>query len=112
MYIDGLAVEDVIRYFNEVVLDKFWVPTGNKVNYTGDPVADIVDSASRLLTNVTTNSFTLSFNVSSAAFALPEGRTRMYLEKISATKSSSKCPIFFATQLSSPSSNGRIFNLS
>jgi hypothetical protein len=70
--------------FNEVVLDKFWVPTGNKVNYTGDPVADIVDSASRLLTNVTTNSFTLSFNVSSAAFALPEGRCRLYLSGIPA----------------------------
>jgi hypothetical protein len=67
-----------------VVLDKFWVPTGNKVNYTGDPVADIVDSANRLLTNVTTNSFTLSFNVSSAAFALPDGRCRMYLSGIPA----------------------------
>jgi hypothetical protein len=83
-YLTSIILELRGMGFNEVVLDKFWVPTGNKVNYTGDPVADIVDSASRLLTNVTTNSFTLSFNVSSAAFALPEGRCRLYLSGIPA----------------------------
>lgn len=70
--------------FQEVVLDKFWVPTGTKVNYTGDAAADLADSASRLLSNVTTNSFTLSFTVSSASFPLPEGRCRLYLSGIPA----------------------------
>ncbi len=83
-YLTSIILELRSLGFDEVVLDKFWVPTGNKVNYTGDPVADIVDSANRLLTNVTTNSFTLSFNVSSAAFALPDGRCRMYLSGIPA----------------------------
>lgn len=70
--------------FDEVVLDEFWVPTANKVNYTGDVVADLTECANRLITNVTTNAFTLSFNVSSASFALPEGRCRMYLSGIPA----------------------------
>ena len=70
--------------FDEVVLDKFWVPTGNRVNYSGDAMADLAESASRLLSNVTTNSFTLSFTVSSASFPLPEGRCRMYLTNIPA----------------------------
>ena len=70
--------------FDEVVLDKFWVPTGTRVAYSGDAVADVVESANKLLTNVTTNSFTLSFTVSSSTFALPEGRCRMYLSGVPA----------------------------
>ena len=70
--------------FDEVVLDKFWVPTGTKVAYSGDAVTDVAEAASKLLTNVTTNSFTLSFTVSASSFALPEGRCRMYLSGIPA----------------------------
>ena len=67
-----------------LVLDKFWIPVGNKVNYTGDAIEDLTECANRLLTNVTTNSFTLSFTVSSPSFVLPEGRCRMYLNNIPA----------------------------
>ena len=70
--------------FNEVVLDKFWIPTGNKVQYEGDGAADLLDCANRLLANVSTNSFTLSFTVSSPDFPLPDGRCRMYLSGIPA----------------------------
>jgi hypothetical protein len=83
-YLTSIILELRGLGFNEVVLDKFWVPTGTKVNYTGDPVADIGDAANKLLSNVTTNSFTLSFTVSSPEFALPEGRCRMYLNGIPA----------------------------
>ena len=70
--------------FDEVVLDKFWIPTGNKVNYTGDAIEDLTECATRLLSNVTTNSFTLSFTVSTPTFVLPEGRCRMYLNNVPA----------------------------
>ena len=70
--------------FDEVVLDKFWVPTGNRVQYTGEAETDLSQCANRLLTNVTTNSFTLSFTVSSSNFPIPEGRCRMYLTNIPA----------------------------
>ena len=70
--------------FDEVVLDEFWVPESERVIYDGDRVADLTETANRLLTNCTTNSFTLSFNVSSSSFPLPEGRSRMYLSGIPA----------------------------
>ncbi len=70
--------------FDEVVLDEFWVPTANRVQYNGDAAADLAECANRLVTNTTTNSFTVSFNVSSVDFALPEGRCRMYLSGIPA----------------------------
>lgn len=70
--------------FDEVVLDEFWVPASDRVVYKGDQAADLAECASRLVTNVTTNSFTVSFNVSAASFALPEGRCRMVLSGIPA----------------------------
>lgn len=70
--------------FDEVVLDEFWVPTANKVNYAGDAPTDLAEAATKLLSSVTANSFTLSFNVSDATFPLPEGRCRMYLNNIPA----------------------------
>ncbi len=70
--------------FDEVVLDEFWVPASDRVVYNGDAAVDLAETAARLLNNVTTNSFTLSFNVSSVSFALPEGRCRMYLSGVPA----------------------------
>jgi hypothetical protein len=70
--------------FDEVVLDKFWVPTANRVQYTGDAVADLQECANRLVTTTTTNSFTVSFTVSAPNFTMPEGRCRMYLTGIPA----------------------------
>jgi len=83
-YLTSIILELRGMGFDEVVLDKFWIPAGTKVQYTGDGDADLGECATRLLTNVTTNSFTLSFTVTSAAFTLPEGRCRMYLNGIPA----------------------------
>ena len=70
--------------FDEVVLDEFWVPASDRVVYNGDAAADLAECANRLVTNVTTNSFTLSFNASSSSFLLPEGRCRLVLSGIPA----------------------------
>lgn len=70
--------------FDEVVLDEFWVPTANRVQYTGDAEADLAECANRLVTTTTTNSFAVSFNVSSVSFTMPEGRCRMYLSSVPA----------------------------
>ncbi len=83
-YLTSIILELRGLGFNEVVLDKFWVPTGTRVAYSGDAVADVAEAANKLLTSVTTNSFTLSFTVSSPTFALPEGRCRMYLVNVPA----------------------------
>ena len=60
------------------------MPTANRVAYTGDVDIDLVECASRLVSATTSNTFTLSFNVSSASFNLPEGRSRIYLNNIPA----------------------------
>jgi hypothetical protein len=83
-WLTSIILELKGRGFDEVVLDKFWVPAGDRVVYNGDQAADLADCANRLVTNVTTTSFTLSFNVSSASFVLPEGRCRMVLSNIPA----------------------------
>ena len=70
--------------FDEVVLDEFMVPDSPRVVYNGDATADLAETAARLVSACTTNSFTVSFNVTSADFPLPEGRCRMYLKNIPA----------------------------
>ncbi len=70
--------------FDEVVLDEFMVPAGQRVVYNGDIPTDLSETAAKLLKNVTTNSFTLSFCVPSINFTLPEGRCRMFLSGVPA----------------------------
>lgn len=68
--------------FDEVVLDDFMVPDSQRVVYNGDREADLVDTATKLITTCSTSYFTVSFRVSSATFPLPEGRCRMYVGNI------------------------------
>ena len=83
-YLTSIILELKNLGFDEVVLDKFWVPDGTRVQYTGDAMADLAECANRLVSATTTNSFTVSFTVSDAAFPLPEGRCRMYLSGVPA----------------------------
>lgn len=69
--------------FDEVVLDDFIVPEGERVIYEGDKQADLSATAEKLVTSCSTTYFTVSFTVSSSTFPLPEGRCRMYLSGIS-----------------------------
>lgn len=70
--------------FDEVVLDEFKVPEGNRVIYNGDITADLAETAAKLVSTCSTNAFTVSFNVTSSDFPLPEGRCRMYLSNVPA----------------------------
>ncbi len=83
-YLTSIILELRSLGFDEVVLDEFWIPTANRVAYSGDAEADLAECANKLLSSVTSNSFTLSFNVSSVSFPLPEGRCRMYLSGVPA----------------------------
>ena len=83
-YLTSIILELKNLGFDEVVLDKFWVPDGTTVQYTGDAMADLAECANRLVSTTTTNSFTVSFTVSDPAFPLPEGRCRMYLSGVPA----------------------------
>ena len=71
--------------FDEVVLTDFRFPDSDKYRFNGDKDAALVEAATKLLAECGEKDFTVSFAVTNHEFALPEGRTRMYLEKVSAT---------------------------
>ena len=70
--------------FAEVVLGDFKFPESDRIVYHGDPVGDIDAAAKTLVSSCSTTFFGVSFVAESPAFALPEGRTRMYLEDVAA----------------------------
>lgn len=84
-YLTSIILELKGLGFNEVVLNDFSVPTGDRIVYDGDRDTDLLSAANTLLTSCSTTSFTVSFSVSSATFPLPEGRCRMYLSGVTAS---------------------------
>lgn len=71
--------------FDEVVLTDFRFPDTDLIRFDGDKAAALVDAAAQLISKCADKDFAVSFEVSDHTFALPEGRTRMYLERVSAT---------------------------
>ena len=71
--------------FDEVLLGDFRFPAGEKYGFNGDKDAALLEAANTLLSNCTSSAypgFTLSFSVANAAFPLPQGRSRLYLENV------------------------------
>lgn len=71
--------------FDEVVLTDFRFPDTDKIRFNGDKAEALVTAANQLIAKCADKDFAVSFEVPNSDFALPEGRTRMYLEKVSAT---------------------------
>ncbi len=65
--------------FDEVVFDQFRFPDTEDLKFSGDRSQALVDTAATLITSCATERFAVSF-VQSAGFALPEGRSRLYVE--------------------------------
>lgn len=82
-YLTTVAQELKDLGFNEVVFSHFEIPASSEYAYSGDIAADTVTAANTLVKNLSSDYFTVSFIVSNSAFALPEGRCRMYLENVS-----------------------------
>lgn len=70
--------------FHEVVLGDFKFPASDRIIYNGDKTEDLLSAAKTLVSSCSSTYFAVSFLVEDAGFALPEGRTRMYLENVSA----------------------------
>ena len=71
--------------FDEVVLTDFRFPDTELIRFNGDKAAALVDAATQLISKCADKNFAVSFEVNDHTFALPEGRTRMYLERVAAT---------------------------
>lgn len=72
--------------FNEVLFSDFRFPETDKIVFSGSRTEALGDAASRLMESCATDRFAVSFLVDSATFPLPEGRTRMYMEGVGASK--------------------------
>ena len=70
--------------FNEVMLDNFCFPDSNAYIFNGDKDAALQRAAETIMAACSSDDFTLSFCVKNAAFPLPEGRCRLYLDNIGA----------------------------
>lgn len=73
--------------FHEVVLTDFRFPDSDMYRWNGteeEKQAALVSAATSIATQCTTSRFCVSFAVSDPSFALPEGRTRIYLENVDA----------------------------
>ena len=71
--------------FDEVVLTDFRFPDTDMIRFNGDKVEALGTAANQLVAKCADKEFAISFEVPNYEFALPEGRSRMYLSKVAAT---------------------------
>lgn len=76
--------------FKEVMLADFRFPNSDKYSFNGDKNEALLNAATKLLNACADPTFTLSFCVDNAAFALPEGRSRIYLQDVTASNVGAK----------------------
>lgn len=79
--------------FNEVLLADFCFPNSDKYIFNDDKDAALQSAASKLVAACAADNFTISFCVDSAAFPLPEGRCRLYLEDVPASNISAQAAL-------------------
>lgn len=70
--------------FDEVVFSEFRIPVTDRISFKGDRTQVIRDAAQSLVTACASESFAVSFMTTDTAFPLPDGRSRIYLENVSA----------------------------
>ena len=64
--------------FDEVVFEEFRFPDTEDLKFSGDRDQALAEAAATLVTSCATDRFSVSF-VQNAGFALPEGRSRLYV---------------------------------
>ena len=75
--------------FDEVVFTDYCFPPTEDILYEGDKLAALNETAEHLVYNLATETFGVSFLCSADGFRLPEGRTRLYREKVDASMAQS-----------------------
>ena len=93
--------------FKEVLLADFRFPAGEKYAFNGDKNEALEKAAKKLLDATADPTFTLSFCVDNAAFPLSEGRSRIYLQDVTASNVGAK-----ASQATVTNPNVRVVFLS
>lgn len=90
-YIISIIEEVKAMGFDEVVLDDFQFPDTDKIIFSKDRTESLQSAMNTILERCSGDTFTISFTVTSASFALPEeSRTRLYLEGVAADQVGAK----------------------
>lgn len=76
--------------FNEIVLDEFRIPNTDKIIFNKDKNEALLNAMNTILERCGSDGFIISFVVSDPAFALPDGRNRLYLKGVSAEQVGAK----------------------
>ena len=76
--------------FNEIVLDEFRIPDTDKIIFNKDKNQALLTAMETILERCAGDGFIISFTVTDPSFALPEGRTRLYLKGVSAEQVGAK----------------------
>ena len=84
-YLVQIVNELKVLGFNEVVLGDFAIPDTDQIKFSGSKQEALAAAAKAVMDNCSSELFAISFCVSDPTFALPEGRTRMYLKDASAS---------------------------
>lgn len=84
-YLIQIATEIKALGFNELVFSNFYFPNTTDIYFAGDKVSTLRNAADRLVSTCGSGSFCISFVSNTPDFALPEGRSRLYLENQSAS---------------------------
>ena len=85
-WISSVVLELKGMGFDEVLLDNFRFPSSDKYIFNSDKPAALSAAATTLMSACASSDFVLSFCVDDPAFALPEGRCRMYMNNIDASR--------------------------
>ena len=88
-YLTEITLELKSMGFDEVVFDYFWYPDATNLAFKGNRDEKITAAAEQLVSSCATESFAISFVAQEPDFALPEGRSRMYLTGRSASDAAS-----------------------
>jgi len=78
-YLISIANELKELGFNEVVFGDFRIPETDSIVFNGDKAQTLADAAQTLVKSCASSSFAVSFE-SSEGFALPAGRSRLYVK--------------------------------
>lgn len=81
-WVSSIVLELRNKGFNEVLLTDFGFPDSEQYIFNGDKNEALLKAASSLMETCLNEKFVLSFSVDDPAFALPDGRCRIYLEGI------------------------------
>ena len=87
-YLAQIASELKGLGFDEVVFYDYYFPETNSIVFKGDKTQTLSQTAQTLVNSCASDSFAVSFTVSSS-FTAPNGRSRMYLENTAAASAAS-----------------------